>query len=82
MSADLDKGISPLSQTVQCEGRELYIEISDDGEGQWMLAVTNDKAVTNHWNESFETDQLALDAALEAIREEGLAGFGMDTLCT
>jgi len=78
MNEELDAGVSSLSRTVRCEGQELHIDIYEDGEGQWLLAVTNQNGVTTHWFDPFSTEQLALGAAMKAIREEGLAGFGME----
>jgi hypothetical protein len=70
---------SPLSRTVKCRDALLRIEIYEDGEGVWFLAVTNEQRVTNHWTESFKTERSALREALRTIREEGPEGFAVET---
>ena len=71
--------MSPLSRTVKCQGQLLHIDIYEDGEGGWRLAVTNEQRVTSHWMEPFETERAALKEALKTIREEGPEGFSMET---
>ena len=70
---------SPLSRTVKCRDALLHIEIYEDGEGGWRLAVTNEQRVTSHWTEPFKTERSALREALRTIREEGPEGFVMET---
>jgi hypothetical protein len=80
MDEDREPGVSLLSRTVNHQGALLHIEIYEDGEGRWLLAVTNDDRVTNHWTESFATDREALEEAMKAIKEEGVDGFSMETM--
>jgi hypothetical protein len=70
---------SPLIRAVKCRETLLHIEIYEDGEGGWFLAVMNEQRVTNHWTESFKTERSALREALKTIREEGPKGFVMET---
>lgn len=74
-----DQSMSPLSQTVNCKGQLLHIDIWKDDEGRWSLAVTNEQRVTSHWTKSFKTDQAALKEALKTIKAEGPEGFAMET---
>ena len=67
--------ISELSRTVKKDGWELDIVIMDDGEGKWLLSIHDDSGGGTHWTESFDTEQRALDEALKAIDEEGVASF-------
>lgn len=73
-----DPRMSPLSRTVTCEGQELHIDIHEDEDGGWLLAVSNEQGVTSHWTKSFKSERAALKAALKAIEKEGLEGFHME----
>jgi hypothetical protein len=70
--------ISPLSRTVKSRGALLHIEIYEDGEGGWCLAVINEQRVISHWTESFKSERAALKEAMKAIKEEGPEGFSME----
>jgi len=74
-----DPKMSPLSRTVKCEGQLLHIDIYENGEGGWSLAVSNEQQVTSHWTEPFKTEWAALKAAMKTIKEEGAEGFSMET---
>jgi hypothetical protein len=74
-----EPGYSPLSRTVKCRNALLHIQIYEDGEGGWSLAVTNEQRVTSYWTESFKTEKAALREALRTIKEEGPEGFVMET---
>ena len=78
MNNGKESKLSPMSRTVKCEGQDLHVDIYEDGEGQWLLAVTNINEVTTHWTEPFKTEWLALKEAMKTIKEEGLEGFHMD----
>lgn len=78
MSTEQETEMSPLSQTVTCEGQELCIEIYRDNEGKWSLAVTNHCGVTSHWTKQFTSDKSALKEAMKTIKKEGLEGFHME----
>ena len=65
---------------------ELCKEISKDGatlkviatriiEGEWQLAILNEKGISSNWLEFFSTAQLAIDAGIEAIEKEGVKEF-------
>ena len=65
---------------------ELCREISKDGatlkvistricEGEWQLAILNEKGVSTNWYEFFSTAQLAIEAGIEAIEKEGIKEF-------
>lgn len=71
--------LSPLSRTVKSQDRLLHIEIYEDGEGGWNLAVTTEQRAACHWTDSFKTERAALRAALKAIREEDPKEFDMET---
>jgi hypothetical protein len=79
LTSDLEPRMSPLSRTVECQGQLLHIDIFEDGEGGWSLAISNEQQVATRWTESFPTEQAALDEAMKTIEEEGPEGFAMDT---
>ena len=65
---------------------ELCREISKDGvtlkvistkisEGEWQLAILNEKGISSNWYETFSTAQLAIAAGVEAIEKEGVKEF-------
>ena len=65
---------------------ELCKEISKDGttlkviatkiiEGEWQLAILNEKGISSNWLEFFSTAQIAIDAGIEAIEKEGVKEF-------
>ena len=67
---------SGLSQRISVEGHELRIEIVRlEHETQWSLEVVDEDGTSTVWDDLFNTDQSALDAAFEVIREEGLSAF-------
>ncbi len=72
MRNDLVPKESQLSQAVERDGRSVQIEIYDDGTGGWLLEVVDEFGNSSVWDQSFETEQDALDEALETIREEGI----------
>lgn len=62
---------SPLSQPVTRDGKTVQVEIYEDGEGGWILEIVDAYFNSTVWNESFQSDQDALDEALRTIAEEG-----------
>ncbi len=67
---------SPLSQSVTRNGVTVQVEIYGDGEGRWILEVVDTDRASHVWDERFETDQQALEAALRALDEEPLTFAG------
>jgi hypothetical protein len=63
---------SPLSQRVTRNGVTVQVEIYGDSKGLWILEVVDAENNSHLWDEHFETDQQALDAALRALDEEPL----------
>lgn len=61
---------SPLSQSLSRHGVTVRVEIYGDGEGRWILEVVDRDDASHVWDERFETDQAALDAAIEALETE------------
>ena len=72
MSNDPVPKESSLSQVVERDGRSVQVEIYNDGTGGWLLEVVDEFGNSSVWDQSFETEQYALDEALKTIREEGI----------
>ena len=67
---------SGLSRRVKVEGHELRIEIGKlEEDPTWTLEVVDEDGTSTVWDDQFENDQAALDEAMSAIEEEGLAAF-------
>jgi hypothetical protein len=64
--------LSPLSQHVERDGHSVRIDIYGDGTGSWILEVVDEYNNSTVWDDAFETDQFALDAAMDAINSEGI----------
>lgn len=63
---------SPLNRSVTSEGKTVYIDIYGNGEGGWILEVVDERGNSTVWEDSFATDQDALNEALRTIDEEGI----------
>lgn len=63
---------STLSQFVRRDGKQVKLEIYDDGDGGWLLEAVDEYGNSTVWQEPFQTEQAALDAALRTIDDEGI----------
>ena len=71
--------MSPLCQPVTQNGKSVQVDIYDDGDGGWLLEVVDEYNNSTTWDDAFETDQSALNEALDAIANEGIDSFiGLD----
>ncbi|MCS6760463.1 MAG: YecA family protein, partial [Candidatus Devosia euplotis] len=72
---------SPLEREVARDGTtvEICIYRGPDCSPRWLLEVEDETGGSTVWDEPFETDQEALDAALKAIDEEGIGSFAEGT---
>lgn len=64
-----------LCREVSKGGVTLKIISTKITEGEWQLAILNEKGISSNWLESFSTAQLAMDAGIEAIEKEGVKEF-------
>lgn len=64
--------ISPLSQGVTRDGKQIKFEIYDDGEGGWLLESVDEHGNSMVWDNAFPTDQAALDEGMRTIADEGI----------
>jgi hypothetical protein len=67
---------SPLERSISAEGVRLQIFIYRGlQETEWHLEVEDHLGGSTVWDEQFESDQEALDAAMHAIETDGMASF-------
>ncbi|MES2972948.1 MAG: UPF0149 family protein [Pseudomonadota bacterium] len=66
---------SPLEQTYSADGHTLHIEIYRSPDSGWILEVVDDLGTSTVWDDPFDTDTEALEAALEEIESEGVHSF-------
>jgi uncharacterized protein len=76
MTDDVEIIHSPLAQTYSAEGHTLHIDIyRGAAESHWILEVIDELGTSTVWDDPFETDKAALEAAFLAIEEKGIANF-------
>lgn len=66
---------SALSQPYSEGETTVQIDIYEDGEGGWLLEIIDENDNSTVWEDAFDTDQEALEEALDALREEGIDTF-------
>ncbi len=66
---------SPLCQVVRGEGTYVDIQIYRTSDSDWSLEVIDETGASTVWDDLFQTDQSALDEALQTIREDGIRSF-------
>ncbi|WP_226876975.1 baseplate wedge protein 53 [Microbulbifer hainanensis] len=75
----MDDAIEPKESELSQDYREgdltVQIDIYEDGEGGWLLEIVDENSNSTVWEDSFDTEQEALEEALEALREEGIETF-------
>jgi len=64
-----------LCREILKDGATLKVITTKISEGEWQLAILNEKGISSNWLESFSTAQLAIDAGIEAIEKEGVKEF-------
>ena len=75
----MDDAIEPKESELSQDYREgdltVQIDIYEDGEGGWLLEIVDESGNSTVWEDSFDTEQEALEEALEALRDEGIETF-------
>lgn len=64
-----------LTTEVSKDGVKLVVIATRVGTQEWWLSVQNERGINTNWLEYFETAQLAIEAGLNAIEEEGMEPF-------
>lgn len=75
MTDDMEIIHSPLTQTYSADGHTLRIDIYRSTDSLWILEVVDEQGTSTVWDDPFETDRAALEAAFLAIEENGIASF-------
>jgi hypothetical protein len=72
MNEEYEVKMSPLSQRMAMDGKEIDVQIYEDGEGGWLLEVVDEFNNSTVWDDPFPTDQDALNELHRAIKEDGI----------
>lgn len=75
MTDDIEIIHSPLTQTYSADGHALNIQIYRSANSLWILEVVDEHGMSTVWDDPFETDTAALEAAFLTIEKEGIASF-------
>jgi uncharacterized protein len=66
---------SPLQQTYSADGHTLNIQIYRSANSPWILEVVDEYGTSTVWDDPFDTDTAALEAAFLVIEGNGIASF-------
>jgi uncharacterized protein len=72
---DIELIHSPLERVHSADGHTLRICIYRSPESLWILEIQDELGTSTVWDESFDTDTAALDAAFIALEAEGVHDF-------
>ena len=72
MDDDDEINYSPLSQDIIIDGQVINVLIYEDVDGRWILEAEDVNKSSYLWNETFTTDQLALNEINEVLKNEGV----------
>ena len=73
MNDDIEIKMSPLCQAVTVEGKTVQVDIYEDGDGGWSLEIVDEHNNSTAWEDPFETEEKALNEALDTIERDGIA---------
>lgn len=74
---DIINGVdkNELSREISKDGATLIVTAKKISDGEWELAILNEKGVSSNWLELFSTAEQAIDAGIAAIEKEGIKEF-------
>jgi len=75
MSENVEYIQSPLCQKYTEGSLTVEIDIYRTEESGWILEIVDEGNNSTVWEDPFETDQDALDEALDALKQEGIEAF-------
>jgi uncharacterized protein len=75
MKEDVELIYSPLQQTYSADGHTLSIQIYRSADSLWILEVVDEGGTSTVWDDPFETDKAAMEAAFLTIETDGVARF-------
>ena len=68
--------MSPLCRVISEDDTEIQIDIyRGENESGWTLEVIDEENASTVWDDLFDTDQEALDAAMKVIEQDGIKSF-------
>ena len=67
--------MSPLCRSITSEGKSVRLEIYRGSESDWTLEAVDAFNNSTVWDDTFVTDEAALDEALRTIRDEGISSL-------
>lgn len=80
MTEDIEIIHSPLTQIYRADGHSVSIQIYRSPDSPWILEVVDENGTSSVWDEAFDTDKAALEAAFLEIEKEGIANFAAHAL--
>jgi hypothetical protein len=72
MNEEIQIVLSPLCRPFERRGKTVQIDIFGDGDGGWLLEVIDEFGNSTVWDDTFISDQAALDEALDTIENDGI----------
>lgn len=72
MTDEFQIKMSPLCQSISSGGKNVQVDIYEDGSGKWILEIVDAFNNSTVWDEPFETDSAALTEAKKTILSEGV----------
>ena len=68
--------MSPLCRGITGDGTKIQVDIyRGEDESVWILEVIDEENASTVWDEPFDSDQEALDEAMEIIERDGIRTF-------
>ncbi len=78
MTDDIEIIHSPLTQIYSADGHTLSIQIYRSPNTPWVLEVVDEHGTSTVWDEPFDTDKAAMEAAFLEIEQQGIHHFVTD----
>ena len=75
MTDEFEVKMSPLSQLLSSGGKNVRIDIYEDGNGKWILEIVDEFNNSTVWDEAFDSDRDALIEAKKTILAEGVGAL-------
>jgi hypothetical protein len=75
MHEEYEIKMSPLSQRMQVDGKDIDVQIYADGDGGWLLEVVDEFNNSTVWDDSFPSDQEAMEELQRTIQEDGVGAL-------
>lgn len=72
MDEEFELVMSPLCRKVQSNGKSVQVDIWNDGKGEWTLEVVDEFGNSTVWEDTFASDQAALEELNDTINTEGI----------